>query len=97
MQYKWRIYTKNSIKEHTCAINTLEVFSKIEDKFLKMRDIHGNTVVLYSNHGQLYITTCQSIKQIQIEQNEKCYEFVPVTLKVSDLNTTGYLTQDKII
>ena len=62
-----------------------------------MRDIYGNTVILYSNHGQLYVTQCQAVMRIQLANNEKCYEFIPVTFSVNGTNTTCYLTQDRII
>ncbi len=83
----------------TClnAINILEVFSKMDDIFLKIKDIYGNTVILYSSHGQLYITNCQTIYELQTVENEKCYEFIPVKFQIKNSNMTGFLTQDNII
>ena len=75
-------------------MNTLKLFSKIEDELNFIQAFDKKTVV-YSIHGQLFTTSCLMIKEFWLpDEYDQCTKDLPVIIdntKVVYLTKTGIL------
>lgn len=62
-----------------------------------IRDVRGNDVVLYNDHGTLLIPQCATVQEIIVQNTTRCYHDLPVTYIIEDKKYNGFLTQDNIL
>jgi hypothetical protein len=63
-----------------------------------MIQIQGNQLIIYSTGQNIYIPTCQPIKEIKlIEQTQNCYNDQPIKFTFNNQTRVGYLTSNLII
>ena len=63
-----------------------------------MIQIQGNQLIIYSTGQNIYIPTCQPIKEITlIEQTQNCYNDQPIKFTFNNQTRVGYLTSNLII
>ena len=79
-------------------IETLNVFSLIDDEFLITQDFRKNNVILYSNGGQIFRPSCTQIDNMKIPyKTDTCYKHIPVSFEYLNRTLNGFLTPQGII
>jgi len=59
-----------------------------------MIQIQGNQLIIYSTCQNIYIPTCQPIKEIKlIEETQNCYNDQPIKFTFNNQTRFGYLTE----
>ena len=77
----------------------LESLRKInQNQFIKINDPQGNNLIIYVEHGNLYIPQCQPINTIYlINETSYCYQDFPIKLLIGDNFQSAFLTSAGVI
>ena len=65
------------MNEKMCQLykSMLSIFSKLEDEFFTFNDFNGNSAILYSDEGRIFVPKCIKINEINIiEKTKYCYK-----------------------
>ena len=89
----------DKLQKYICHtfINNLKVFS-VNNEYIQFRDLQGNSLILYSDNGQLYIPHCVYVKEIDIVTATKnCFKDVPIKFQINNKTIFAFLQKDNII
>lgn len=88
------------LKKIQCSVisNNFEFISRFNnDQFFEV-DLIENKTIVYSLGGDIYLTTCLNVNEIDIaEKVDNCTREILVDFSIYDLKKTGYLSQQSII
>jgi hypothetical protein len=82
----------------------LNVFSRLEDRFLTHYLSDGRKITLYTTMGTVYKVSCKKILEIEIplvsysnKNQSMCFQDQPIKFVEDNITRIGHLTQDGII
>ncbi|CAF0989556.1 unnamed protein product [Brachionus calyciflorus] len=86
--------------ERLCKINNrmTQLFEKMMNEFFIMDDIDGNELVIYNDQGELLVSKCVKINEVNIRNdNSECFYNAPVKFKYQNNSMNGFINNDGII
>ncbi|CAF1103479.1 unnamed protein product [Brachionus calyciflorus] len=100
------IEEKNELLIRECKDfkSILNIFSRLEDRFLTHYLSDGSRITLYTTMGTIYKVNCKTIKEMDIvletfsnKNSSLCFKDQPVKFTDENTTRTGFLSQDGII
>ena len=88
------------MNEKMCQLykSMLSIFSKLVDEFFTINDFNGNSAILYSDEGRIFVPKCIKINEINIiEETKYCYKDIAIQIYQDNTTINAFLTQDKIL
>ena len=98
-QYKELRWFKE-IDKQICSLlwMTLNLYSHHHRKYLKISNNKGNKVILYTEHGIVYVPECISIYKWEVVLNiSKCYKELEIKFMHNNYLKSGFINNLKII
>ena len=90
----------NELSHEICTtfLATLSILAQGKEKFTKLRNPHGQTRIVYANHGYLFAPTCMDVDEVEIiEEPSECYRNILVKFSIGNVTTIGHLESSGII
>ena len=83
----------------TNFFNLLQLYSKINNQYINIKNTRGDTFTLYTEHGLIYAPECIEIKEVIImkEAHERCFKEIQVEFKFKEETRVGFINKDLII
>jgi len=78
--------------------NQLKLYSKIQNKLFKIKNLLGNEFIIFTFNNNVYIPKCIEVNRIIIEENINiCFEDIKVKYEYKNETYQGFLTSENII
>ena len=98
MEIITHVYLNINMKVCELYKSFINLYTKLDDEFFLFNDFNGNSAILYSDEGQIFIPQCIKISEINIiEESSKCYKDIPIQIILNNKTLNVFLTQDRII